>query len=127
MRSTFKLLFYINKQKIKANGNCPIMGRITLDGKICQYSTGEEISPVLWDADLGRAIIRGNTPKDKKGLKSINSRLEELELKARTTYKKSSDAIGYVSAEIIKNALLNRAQSKETLITLLDEHIQEYA
>lgn len=127
MRSTFKLLFYINKQKIKANGNCPIMGRITLDGKICQYSTGEEISPVLWDADLGRAIIRGNTPKDKKGLKSINSRLEELELKARTTYKKSSDAIGYVSAEIIKNALLNRAQSKETLIALLDEHNQEYA
>lgn len=127
MRSTFKLLFYINKQKIKANGNCPIMGRITLDGKICQYSTGEEISPVLWDADLGRAIIRGNTPKDKKGLKSINSRLEELELKARTTYKKSSDTIGYVSAEIIKNALLNRAQSKETLIALLDEHNQEYA
>lgn len=127
MRSTFKLLFYINKQKIKANGNCPIMGRITLDGKICQYSTGEEISPVLWDADLGRVIIRGNTPKDKKGLKSINSRLEELELKARTTYKKSSDTISYVSAEIIKNALLNRAQSKETLIALLDEHNQEYA
>jgi site-specific recombinase XerD len=127
MRSTFKLLFYINKQKIKANGNCPIMGRITLDGKICQYSTGEEISPALWDADSGRVIIRGNTPKDKKRLKSINSRLEELELKAKTTYKKSSDTIGYVSAEIIKNALLNRAQSKETLIALLDEHNQEYA
>jgi site-specific recombinase XerD len=127
MRSTFKLLFYINKQKIKANGNCPIMGRITLDGKICQYSTGEEISSALWDADSGRVIIRGNTPKDKKRLKSINLRLEELELKAKTTYKKSSDTIGYVSAEIIKNALLNRAQSKETLIALLDEHNQEYA
>ncbi|MFR0679282.1 site-specific integrase [Dysgonomonas mossii] len=127
MRSTFKLLFYINKQKIKANGNCPIMGRITLDGKICQYSTGEEISPALWDADSGRVIIRDNNSKNKKELKSINSRLEELELKAKTTYKKSSDTIGYVSAEIIKNALLNRAQAKETLIALLDEHNQEYA
>ena len=40
MRSTFKLLFYINRQKTKKNGRCPIMGRVTLDGKISQYSTG---------------------------------------------------------------------------------------
>lgn len=85
MRSTFKLLFYINKQKVKGNGNCPIMGRITLDGKICQYSTGEEISPALWNADSGRVIIKGNTSVDKKKLKAVNSRLEELELKAKTT------------------------------------------
>lgn len=26
MRSTFKLLFYINRQKTKKNGRCPIMG-----------------------------------------------------------------------------------------------------
>lgn len=33
MRSTFRLLFYINRQKIKKTGKCPVMGRITLDGK----------------------------------------------------------------------------------------------
>ena len=27
MRSTFKLLFYINRQKTKKNDRCPIMGR----------------------------------------------------------------------------------------------------
>ena len=32
MRSTFKQLFYINRQKMKKNGMCPIMGRITIDG-----------------------------------------------------------------------------------------------
>lgn len=45
MRSTFKLLFYINRQKIKKNGKCPVMGRITLDGKVSQYSTGEDVQP----------------------------------------------------------------------------------
>ena len=45
MRSTFRLLFYINRQKIKKTGKCPVMGRITLDGKVGQYSTGEEVSP----------------------------------------------------------------------------------
>ena len=34
MRSTFKLLFYINRRKIKKNGRCPIMGRVTLDGRL---------------------------------------------------------------------------------------------
>ena len=56
MRSTFKLLFYINRQKTKKNGRCPIMGRVTLDGKISQYSTGLEIEPDLWDAKSGKGI-----------------------------------------------------------------------
>ncbi len=57
MRSTFKLLFYINRQKMKKNGRCPIMGRVTIDGKISQYSTGQEIEPDLWDAKEGRKGI----------------------------------------------------------------------
>lgn len=47
MRSTFKLLFYINRQKTKKNGRCPIMGRVTIDGKMTQYTTGLEIEPDL--------------------------------------------------------------------------------
>ena len=59
MRSTFKLLFYINRQKVKKNGKCPVMGRITLDGKVSQYSTGLEVEPAYWDADTGRASTDG--------------------------------------------------------------------
>lgn len=33
MRSTFKILFYINRQKIKADGKTAILCRITIDGK----------------------------------------------------------------------------------------------
>ncbi len=59
MRSTFKLLFYINRQKVKKNGKCPVMGRVTLDGKVSQYSTGLEVEPAYWDADTGRASTDG--------------------------------------------------------------------
>lgn len=117
MRSTFKLLFYINKQKIKANGYAPVMGRITIDGKISQYSTGIEIPPDLWNAETGRA----------KSDKKINRTLGELELKAKLAYKKSVDTIGYVSAEIVKNAVTGRTQAKEMLLALFDEHNEEYA
>ncbi|SUB84329.1 Uncharacterised protein [Prevotella disiens] len=39
-RSTFKTLFYINRSKLKKNGKCPIMGRITINGQQVQYSMG---------------------------------------------------------------------------------------
>ena len=89
MRSTFKLLFYINRQKVKKNGRCPVMGRVTLDGKVSQYSTGLE--------------------------------------KAKSAYKKNVDSYGFVSAEIIKNAVTGKSDVKETLLSLFDEHNEEYA
>lgn len=36
MRSTFKILFYINRQKIKADGKTAILCCITIDGKRAQ-------------------------------------------------------------------------------------------
>ena len=41
MRSTFKILFYINRQKIKADGKTAILCRITIDGKSTAITTGE--------------------------------------------------------------------------------------
>ncbi|MFR9592511.1 MAG: site-specific integrase [Rikenellaceae bacterium] len=117
MRSTFKLLFYINKQKIKVDGTTTIMGRITVDGKVAQYSTGITILPNDWNAAKGRA----------KSDKSINRSLDELEANAKMTYKRCVDRDGFVSAEIIKNAVTGRVQVKDTLLTLFDEHIEEYA
>ena len=127
MRSTFKLLFYINRRKIKKNGRCPVMGRITLDGKVSQYSTGEEVAPECWDAEKGRAVIPGQDAETSAELRGLNRKLEELEEKARTAYKKNVDSVGYVSAEVIKNAVTGQAQPKEHLLALFDEHNEEYA
>lgn len=127
MRSTFKTLFYINRQKVKSDGNCPIMGRITIDRKVSQYYTGEDINPALWDVKAGRVLIKGGNAKDKQVLKDINIRLDELEQQAQAAYKTIVDAIGYVSSEMVRNAVTGRAQAKETLIALMDEHNEEYA
>ena len=97
MRSTFNILFYINKQKIKKNGKCPIMGRITIDGKIVQYGVKEEIEPKYWDAKGGCC-----TGKDGK---QINIRLNELKKNIEDCYQKSVEKNGYVTAEGIKNAI----------------------
>ena len=54
-RSTFAILFYLNTSKRKKSGNCPIMGRISVDGKSSAFSTGLELSPEYWDAKQGIA------------------------------------------------------------------------
>ena len=54
MRSTFKILFYLKKDNPKPNGTVPVMGRITIDGTISQFSCKMNISPNLWDTKAGR-------------------------------------------------------------------------
>ena len=111
MRSTFKQLFYINRQKMKKNGKCLIMGRITIDGKACQYSTGYEIDPCLWNTSTGRAFASGKI-------------LEILMPEEKT--KRNLAGIGYVSAEVIKNAILDTDSQKDGLLELLADYNDEY-
>ena len=47
-RSTFKVLFYVNGSKEK-NGIVPIMGRVTINGTVAQFSCKQNIPKTLWD------------------------------------------------------------------------------
>lgn len=47
MRSTFKVLFYLKKNAPKPNGKVPVMGRITVNGSVAQFSCKLDINPQL--------------------------------------------------------------------------------
>ena len=53
-RSTFRVLFYANGSKEK-NGIVPIMGRVTINGTVAQFSCKRSIAKELWDAKGNRA------------------------------------------------------------------------
>lgn len=91
MRSTFKYLFYINRNKIKKNGLCPVMGRVTLDGEIAQFSTGLETNPDLWDAKTGRST--GRTTYEA----GVNRELRSLSASIEKHYASIVEKDGYVS------------------------------
>src|SRR5665648_1017474 len=59
-RSTFTVLFYVNRDKVKQNGLCPVMGRITIDTKVAKLSAKTDIDSTLWDTKTGRAIGKSN-------------------------------------------------------------------
>jgi len=119
MRSTFKHLFYINRNKTKKNGLCPIMGRITLDGSIAQFSTGLETAPELWDAKAGES--KGKTLHELK----VNRALKELSKTIETHYARIVEKDGYVTAERIKNAVFGIGKEPTTLLKELEEATAE--
>ena len=71
MRSTFKVLFYVNGSKEK-NGIVPIMGRVTINGSVAQFSCKLTIVKTMWDA-------KGNRAKGKsKEARDINLALDNI-------------------------------------------------
>ena len=53
-RSTFKVLFYVNGSKEK-NGIVPIMGRVTINGTVAQFSCKQNIPKALLGRERNRA------------------------------------------------------------------------
>lgn len=92
MRSTFSILFYINRGKIKADGTTAVMCRITIDGRNTAITTGICCKPEDWNAKTG--TIR--TVRE-------NARLQEYRKYIEQTYEEILRTQGVISAEIIKN------------------------
>ena len=120
MRSTFKILFYLNTSKRKKSGFCPVIGRITVDGSIAQFSLKEDILPVHWDSKKGRA--KGKSREQIE----LNRKIDQTEQHIRNIHMRTVDTAGYVTAEQIKNELTCITIKTDGLLELLKEHNLEY-
>ena len=75
-RSTFSILFYLNTSKKKKSGKCPLVGRITVDGKSTAFSTGLELLPEQWDSKQGLATGKSKEETD------INKQIKQRDQRA---------------------------------------------
>ena len=113
MRSTFKILFYINRQKTKANGNTVILCRITIDGKSTAITTSEECQPSEWNAKQGLTTN-----------KKTNQRICEFRKLVERIYGDLLTRDGVVSVELIKNHLQGIATYPTTLLAMSKAELQ---
>ena len=113
MRSTFKILFYINRQKTKADGNTAILCRITIDGKSTAITTGEECNPSGWNSKQGLTTDR-----------KTNQRISEFRELIEKTYRDILTREGVVSVELIKNRLQGIATNPTTLLAMSKVELQ---
>ena len=113
MRSTFKTLFYINRQKTKADGKTTILCRITIDGKSTAITTGEECKSSEWNSKQGLTT-------DKK----TNQRIGEFKELVEKTYQDILINGGVVSVELLKNRLQGVATIPTTLLAISKAELQ---
>lgn len=52
--SKFKVLLYLKKSNLDKQGKAPIMGRITLNNSMAQFSCKLSCNPKLWNSRSGR-------------------------------------------------------------------------
>ena len=108
-RSTFKVLFYVNGSKEK-NGIVPIMGRVTINGSVAQFSCKQTIPKTLWDAKG-----KGQEARD------INLALDNIKAQIIKHYQRISDREAYVTAEMVRNAYQGIGSEYETLLGAFDK------
>ena len=112
-RSTFKVLFYVNgKEK---NGIVPIMGRVTINGSVAQFSCKQTIPKALWDAKGNRAKGKSIEARD------INHALDNIKAQIIKHYQRISDREAYVTAEMVRNAYQGIGSEYETLLGAFDK------
>ena len=113
-RSTFKVLFYVNGSKEK-NGIVPIMGRVTINGTVAQFSCKQTIPKTLWDAKGNRAKGKSIEARD------INHALDNIKAQIIKHYQRISDREAYVTAEMVRNAYQGIGSEYETLLGAFDK------
>ena len=119
-RSTFKVLFYLKRQSEK-NGKAPIMGRITINGTVSQFSCKLSVSPKLWDTEGNKAAGKSIEARQ------INEKLDNIRTNIGKQYQRICDRDSYVTAEKVKNAWLGFGDEHRLLLQTFDEYLQEFA
>jgi len=115
-RSTFKVLFYVKRQSEKS-GQVPVMGRITINGTMSQFSCKLSVRASLWDAKANKAS--GKSLEAQR----INEKLENIKTNIGKQYQRLCDRDSYVSAERVRNAFLGMGDDCHLLLQTFDEYL----
>ena len=118
MKSTFKVLFYLKKDKISKDGKVPVMGRITVNGTQAGFSCKLNIDSALWDEKTNYLKSQRNTLS-----REIHQMLENIKAQITKHYQSICDRDAYVTANKVKNAYHGFGDRYKTLIAAFDYHL----
>ena len=116
MNKTFNLLFFVKKNKIKANGTAPIYLRITIDGKAKEIASKRYIVPDKWDSKMQKAI---GTSEE---IKLLNAYLKTLEQQVYDTHHIMLKDRTTATSESLKSKLLGTDKKNRMLVPIFEDH-----
>jgi integrase len=115
----FKVLLYLKKSGMDKNGKAPIMGRITVNRTMAQFSCKLSCTPSLWNPRASR--LEGKSKEAVETNKDIGQLLLSIQKAFDVLVEKRTD----FEAKDVKEALQGSVKTQTTLLSFVDEHISE--
>lgn len=119
-RSTFAILFYINRTKIRKDGTCQLLCKVSIDAEWEQIGTKVSVNPSVWNPEKGRSDGRSSNAV------TVNRAIDSLTEEITGHYEEILHSLGFVTAELVKNALKGIGRKPATLLALFREHNEEF-
>ncbi|PNE24429.1 recombinase [Tannerella sp. oral taxon 808] len=121
MKSTFSILFYIDRSKPSGEGLCLVRCRISCNGRTASFSTRQQTSPDDWLAKKGRV---GPTSAVAQG---VNHALSDIEQRLNALYECTLREERYITAEYLKEQYLRQDKPRQTFADIYSALCEEKA
>ena len=115
----FKVLLFLKKTEPDKSGKAPIMGRITLNRTVAQFSTKLSCTPKLWNVRENR--LEG---KSREAVET-NAKIEKLLLAIHAAFNELQERKRDFAAADVRNHFQGSMETQMTLLRLFDRHIEE--
>ena len=115
----FKVLLYLKKSGLDKSGKAPIMGRITVNRTMAQFSSKLSCTPELWNTRESR--LNG---KSKEAVE-INAKIDKLLLAINSAFDSLLERKIDFDATAVKEAFQGSVETQMTLLKRLDIHIDD--
>lgn len=115
----FKVLLYLKRSVTDKSGKAPIMGRITVNRTMAQFSCKLSCAPELWNARESRL--------DGKSREAVetNARIDRLLMSINTAFDTLVSRRMDFDAAAVRDLFQGGMENRMTLLKLLDRHIEE--
>ena len=114
-----KVLLYLKRSGLDKSGKAPIMGRITVNRTMAQFSSKLSCTPELWNPRESR--LNG---KSKEAVE-INAKIDKLLLAINSAFDSLLERKIDFDATAVKEAFQGSVESQMTLLKRLDIHIED--
>ena len=121
MKSTFSILFYIDRSKPSGEGLCLVRCRISCNGRTASFSTRQQTAPDDWLAKKGRV---GLTSAVAQG---VNHALSDIEQRLNALYERTLREERYITAEYLKEQYLLQDKPRQTFADIYSALCEEKA
>ena len=118
-RSSFSLVFFINRAKRKVNGECPVYLKININGQKLSIQLKRHVLPEQWDGETSR--MRGRSGE----ARVFNDYLDSVRFDALKKYNELITLHDQVTVKLLRDAILGVDTARaRMLLEVWEEHVQ---